>query len=403
MAIKSTDVNSHIRFSSLETYKTWSRGHNFIAFEGSNDRSAHPDIWSYLEDNSSLLSTDDYKQGIMALVDNATHWIRPLDAWRAKSHVLPQQFNSLVRHLLVGFYVPDFMYQVWQEEDEIHQKWFIHIGAGKNIRTAPGLPLLFTKKMAHHFMKAPANYTVEEALRWGQVHALGGGHRLVEALRETRLVRDFNNDDFWQSVLRFFVANPMLDRAHVNPVVDYIWNQKYLDRHIEEEDGVERNIGPARPNFSMKDRNPETLLDEVRQWHEQLAEEGKTRKRYWNPSGIGAFQFQEADENGNITEGWRIRELLNSDALIFEGRVLSHCVASYDESCYQGSTSIWTMETGSDETDWRKVLTIEVSLDTSLKRIIQIRGKHNRLPTFKEKNLIEKWALQEKLRMTNDM
>ena len=61
------------------------------------------------------------------------------------------------------------------------QGWFLHVGRGQNIRTAD-LPLPYTKRMAHRFMQAPADFTVEAALRWGQIHGLGGKERLARTI-----------------------------------------------------------------------------------------------------------------------------------------------------------------------------------------------------------------------------
>ena len=36
--------------------------------------------------------------------------------------------------------------------------------------------------VAHHFMRAPADYKIEHAIRWGQVHAFGGSEPLTRAL-----------------------------------------------------------------------------------------------------------------------------------------------------------------------------------------------------------------------------
>ena len=51
-------------------------------------------------------------------------------------------------------------------------------------------------------MQAPADLTVEAALRWGQIHGLGGNERLARAVIVTRLGADYEHDDFWASVLR---------------------------------------------------------------------------------------------------------------------------------------------------------------------------------------------------------
>src|SRR5262249_16261642 len=106
------------------------------------------------------------------------------------------------------------------------QGWFLHVGRGQNIRTAD-LPLPYTKRMAHEFMQAPADLTIKEAIRWGQIHGLGGSERLMHAVIGTRLGPPFMHDDFWITVLQFLIANPMLDLAHVGPIIDYIHQQRF--------------------------------------------------------------------------------------------------------------------------------------------------------------------------------
>src|SRR5262249_49909715 len=150
------------------------------------------------------------------------------------------------------------------------QEWFVHVGRGQNIRTAD-LPLPYTKRMAHYFMQAPAGLTVEAALRWGQIHGLGGSERLARAVIGTRLGASFRHDDFWITVLRFFIANPMLDLAHVGPIVDYIEEQRFVSQSVLVAPGVVERGGPAQPNFTMKGRTPTSLLRQVEAWDRTLA------------------------------------------------------------------------------------------------------------------------------------
>ena len=367
-----------------------------VAFQENHTPKILLKLLLYIEDNSDLLKDTTYIQGIVALANHYGSWIRPIETWRVKSHNRDRQFSELARHLFAAYDVPLFMDGVWFRENETHQNWFKHVGAGQNIRTAPDIPMLLTKKMAHHFLSAPKHYTVEEALRWGQVHALGGDRRLVDALRETQLIRTFGNDEFWMSVIRFFIANPMLDVSHVNPIIDYIWNQKYENRHVFVERGVAREIEPAQPNFSMKGRTPDTLLRQVEEWHQQLGKEAKGGELQWEHSHIGEFRFREGNEQRGNMKFWSIRELLSSDELICEGRAMQHCVRTYARSCYAGRASIWTMET-EDEEGRDKILTIEVSPSQNLIR--QVRGKRNRRPTPKEKSLLVQWATKEQLQL----
>ena len=384
---------------------------------------------------SDLLADTTYIQGLIALTEDNDSWIRSFETWSSDAEDRGEQFSKLARHLFADYEVPRFMDNAWLDGNPTHQHWFKHIGAGENIRTAPGLPFVLTKKMAHHFLEAPKDYTIEAALRWGQVHALGGNRRLVEALRETYLARTHNRhtppcdswfaeDGFWINVIRFFIAHPMFDVSHARSIIDYIRLQKYGD--------PQRNIAPAQPNFSMNGRTPESLLDQMEAWHrERRAEEAqrfrpetvhpprrlreedtprhrrlrrqgrgeeieevKTGKSHqWEPSGIGGFHYKMKGIP------WHIRELRSTTELRTEGSVMDHCVATYVDSCRNRRTSIWTMEIAGHDPRIHlsegKALTIAVDLRS--RSISEMRGRQNRLPTTKEKRILAKWAAREGL------
>ena len=168
-------------------------------------------------------------------------------AWKPQTHNSRRQFASLARHLFAEWPVPAFMDSGWflgNGRGAIQQQeWFLHVGRGQNIRTAD-LPLPYTKRMAHHFMQAPADLTVEAALRWGQIHGLGGSERLARAVLGTRLGTSFGHDDFWITVLQFFIANPMLDLAHVGPIIDYIEQQRFVSQDVFVAPGVVERKAP---------------------------------------------------------------------------------------------------------------------------------------------------------------
>ena len=167
------------------------------------------------------------------------------------------------------------MHKAWTHGDACQQDWYRQIGAGKNIRTAANLPVPLTKMMAHHFLAAPASYSIDGAFRWAQVHGLGGDRILADALLETLIAHDFRDNEFWLSALRFFVRNPMLDPSHISPIIDYIWNRKYENRIAFVATGVVENLGPEQPNFSMRGRTADSLLRAVEAWHRQLGREVK--------------------------------------------------------------------------------------------------------------------------------
>ena len=331
-----------------------------------------------------------------ALASLATHhraWIRPLDGYKPSSKNARRQFGELARHLLAEYTVPAFMDSVWFRRTRT-QSWFIHLGSGKNIRTAQRLMVPLTKKMAHAFSQAPSDYTVEHALRWAQINGLGGNRRVADGVRGTRLGRGFKNDDFWISVIRFFVNNPLLDTAHYGPIVDYIHHQKFHHERVFVRPGVVEDQPPPHPGFSMQRRSVDTLLRQVERWHRQLGHAGVTGDRAWDPSGLAEFEWVEGSEKSDTQKRWRIHELLSTNALFEEGRTMRHCVGSYAASCASGRTSIWTMRMDDGQQE-RRVLTIDVRACD--RTIVEARGRFNAAPTEKSMMVLRRWAAREEL------
>ena len=331
-----------------------------------------------------------------ALASLATHygaWIPPLEDWHPQTKNVNRQFGSLVRHLLAEYPVPAFMDSVWFKRSRA-QSWFIHVGRGHNIRTAERLFIPLTRRMAHELMQAPSHYTIEHAFRWGQIHALGGNPRVADGVRATRLGSSFRNDEFWSTVLRFFVANPMLDTAQYGPIADYIQYQKYASVDIFVRPGVVDRQPPPHPGFSMHGRSADLLLQQVDVWHRRLGRDMRYGDRAWQPSGIKPLELWEGAEGSKSRRLWTIFELLSGKALITEGRAMNHCVASYAASCASGRASVWSMQCETHEGSQR-VLTIDVR--PSDRRVVEARGKYNERPTPKALDILNRWSERENL------
>ena len=348
----------------------------------------------YIELVSDLLEDDDYIEGLVSLCGQWNKWRQPLNQWRPRSHNRDRQFADLLRYLMVKYPVPAFMDEAWRKVNKLHQHWFMHIGEGHNIRTAEKLPIQMTKKMAHYFLLAPDHCTIKAAMRWAQVLALGGSKQLAEAILATRLSTSFVAEDFWLSVIRLFINSPMLDRAQINPIVDYLWQQRCENQVVHHENVEAEVLAPAQPNMSMQGRTVVSLLRQVHNWHRQLGRESRGGDLRWQQIRINGFVFKEGNEKQKNSKTWRVRELCTSKELTSEGRAMQHCVASYARSCVAGRTSIWTLEM-EDKMGMTKMLTVEVTL--SNKQIVQARGLRNRIATEKEKSILRRWAQQELL------
>lgn len=207
----------------------------------------------------------------------------------------------------------------------------------------------------------------------------------------------FENDEFWITVVRFFIANPMLNTACIGPIIDHIYHQRFVGEEVVVAPGMVERRSPPQPNFAMKGRSAASLLAQVASWHQKLA---KTQPQQpdWPASGIEGFEFMEGSEKNCTLRIWTIREILTSKALFSEGRAMKHCVGTYARSCARGTTSIWTLEAETQE-GRAKLLTIEVRNAANL--ICQVRGKCNALPAEKHRGILRRWAEQAGLTLAS--
>lgn len=311
-------------------------------------------------------------------------WIRKPEDWSCKTYNVDRQFSSLVRHLFAKYKVPTFFDTVWFTK---WTEWFVLIGQGINVRKIKNIPINLTKKMAHEMMKAPNDYTIEQALRWGQIQGLGGDERLIRAINSTKLGIDFHNEEFWITVIHWLINQPMLDMIHVNPIIDYINNQKFIPvgRVIENDEVVDRGV--PQPDFKMKGRTVDVLLRKIREWHGDLNKTKIKEHIKWDPCVVKPFEVILGKKEPKI---WRIVELLDNIDLMKEGRAMKHCASSYVSSCKRRASAIFSMTCNN-----ARMLTIEVNLQTM--DINQIRGKQNRFSTPAEMRVIRSWAVKEGL------
>lgn len=361
------------------------------ALEADDDPHALAALLRPLAARTKLFKRPEHVRGLINLWRHRKKWLKRIEIWTAPARSATRQFTGLAEHLFARHPVPAFMNEAWFAGDPSHLAWYRHIGLTGSILGAPNLPFALTKKEARYFLLAPADYSVGAALRWAQVRALGGDPRTADHLRGTRLEREFGHEEFWKTVLRFFVDNPMLDPVHYGPIVDFLHHRRFEGGRVFEEEGVVREVPPEQPRLTMRGRTPETLLREVEAWHGRLAREGAAAGLRWRASGIPAFEEVSGTPEGRNMKVWRVRELLNGAALTEEGRAMRHCVASYARSCAEGASSIWALEREGGA-GVEKRLTVEVSNASRL--VVQARGELNRRPSPEETEVLRRWATQ---------
>ena len=327
----------------------------------------------------SCAQAEHFLPGLLALSHHHADWLREIEAWKPTDTSPSRQFGSLARHLLANCPVPTFMDRVWfQEPSKIsrqQQKWFKHLGLGYGIR-GTDIPIRLTKKMAYLFTLAPDHYTVEQALRWGQIRGWGGGKPLVDAVVSTRLGRTFEHEAYWAQAIRFLVCNQEAVLPHVAAIVEYLRVHRH---HL--------------PTKKLDWKVICCLLEKVAQIQAPAVADDRVRSLAWAPIGIDGFTWQEdADQNWT----WTISELLTSSELSAEGAAMRHCVASYASRCAEQKSSIWSMICHSHR-GHQRVLTIEVNPAT--RAIVQARGRGNKRPSRQARRVMEDWAEKERLKL----
>jgi hypothetical protein len=355
------------------------------------------------------------------LIGFRDRWVRPLDEWKPKGRALETVLRSLVDHLICQYKMPAYWYEVWFrgaqrglhlqnangefEDTPAVQRacaQFVQLANGTGLYRliqADEFPVKFTKKQAHAFMQQRGVNTVTQAARWTQVQSFGGDRRLAEVLCKTDWGEDFQEESFRAPVIQWFCNQAMIDPAQVGPLVDYIEHARH-----------------QQDNWSVKGRTARSLMRSMEEWHKvlaadqrfarreraaawraDLAERRKPPPEKFEKSGIAGWETVRKTKDNRtgkqIHVRYAITELMDYQALMDEGRELSHCASSYAWSIAKGQKSLWSFSIAKE-----KELTIEVRNPT--KTIVQVRGLRNRMPTAAEMSYVQKWATENDLIIT---
>ena len=326
-----------------------------------------------------------YSYGLNFLSRSA--WVRAPDGWRPRGKAPDTQFKSLARHLVAKYPVPEFLLSSFFEVDkglrDAGIALFTHLGRGGSLFTAtasgaerPILPVPLTRRMCRELTGTTAEYSLVSAVRRAQVIVNGGDRRLHAALGSTFLGRGFvAREDFWSSVIQWLCQQPMLSPAQVGPIVDWV----NFRAGVDEARGVP---------FAMKGRTGVSVCREVERWHGELARGRKVDGKIYPTSGFVPSYGERRVRLPNgavVVEPWCVIELICSADLLEEGKVLRHCVYTYSHWIERGRSSIWSLRIAGART-----LTIEV--DHASRRVVQVRGKSNRLAREDEMRLVRQWA-----------
>ena len=343
---------------------------------------------------------DGHHLGVDALVNLSRFrdaHIRLAIDWDGTSSSWRLAVSSLAHHLICNYKVPAFLASSWHATDSAADKkrgWFVAHSRGVSFRSLD-LPIVMTRKMEHIFLASQDHLPIEHAIRKAELLALGATAEFVKAILSTRLATDLRHGDFWHTVWMFLIANAAeIDPAQIGPITDYIQAVRHDRITVDTPNGI-MQAGPPQPTFSMKGRTVQSMLRLMQDWHRSLG--GGNAAFSWMRSPFEPLLFEEPSrDDAEIPRRWQIMELTNSAQLRREGEALHHCVASYTDRCYRGISSIWSLRLWRGEKA-NHVLTVEV--DLRKRAVVQVRGRANRVASGKSLQILQDWAVRERLRM----
>ncbi len=320
-------------------------------------------------------------------------YVRLPETWQAPHtgdiRVLVHDF---VRHTLVRYPVPAFMYKVWDNDNDIHKQWFIHLGAGKNLRKAEGLPFdrPMTKMHAHHFCAAPSWMTIDQALRYGQVRAMDGSTRLAKWIATSCIGAGIDpaSEPFWIAAIRELLADKKLTGTTVRAVIQHWYQLFFMPQFKYTANGRKKLVVPDEHlNPLLRTCLPDVLA-QIRPNPAFIGLNTQEIVNLESPFPKMNDSWKRKVSGSRVLSGYEIRQIRTSRELVQEGQKMNHCVGSYVWRCRRGYTYIFSFQNARRPFQ-QSCLTIEVSRGM---RMIQVKGPSNRQPSSDEKKVVMAWA-----------
>jgi hypothetical protein len=338
-------------------------------------------IHLYKQRCTKLLRDEEFLRAIYQIAWFSPVTQRNVNDWKRNSHNPEKQLKDIVKHCFVTYEVPAFMYEIWSDNNRKYMSWFIELARGNSVKSLSKVPVKLTKKGAHYFLQAPASYTIEMALRRAQALSFGTDELVAERIAHSSLSRNnFEHENFWETVIQFFMNQTMLDFNKMNEILDYL------------SDCIRNNA-----EYSMKGRTIISLTRQSDEWHlaQAIYSASMVELFTWNPLLNSSLIIETKQEKE--TKKYRLFELCTSKELIAEGRKMNHCVASYARSCCVKVTSIFTLRCTSFLKGNETLATIEV--DTRSQTIVQAKARFNKPISAAAKKIMSDWAMQHDLKI----
>jgi hypothetical protein len=306
-------------------------------------------------------------------------WIRDIKFWKPKGKCSDTKLESLVHYLVGKYPIPNFLFNIFydKQDTEKYSKLFLYLIQGGGMKSARKNGLIdieFTQKMDYLFLRSHKSLKLVEAVRHAQILSFGGSVRLAKFI--SARLSSLKNEKYWSTIIQWLCNQSiamMFDYAQISPMIDW-FETKITDK-----------------NFVLKGRTINSVLKEVDAWHKELnTQKVFDDKAVYPPSGFSEILVDDPDNY------WGIKEILDGQNLLKEGKTMHHCVYSYSGSIKKGIVSIWSLRIFGERT-----LTIE--LNNKERKITQVRGKFNKPADKSQLYKIGIWARKNNLEISRHL
>jgi len=247
--------------------------------------------------------------------------------------------------------------------------WYIAVAQGGSLFKSCTKGTL-SKKETHAFIHAPKNNTIKQNIWWARAYCESNDNiGVASRIAQSKLIEHEINNEFWISVMRFFVRFPTT-LNEMNDLIDYF-------RHTYQEN----------QNYSLKGRSLDAVRRSCEEWHRFLNKQQSIGGGNWPGSEVEDWSCVTGKDQYKII--WKMTQIKTGNDLLKEGQKMRHCVASYKRDCMEGKCSIWSLTSKDATGNYKHNLTIELR---SNNEVTQVRGLANRPSRPDEDAVLNKWC-----------
>ena len=321
-----------------------------------------------------------------------SEWVNSPKTWtnRLKTKNKDKLRVDLIRYVFGVYKCPNFLEKVWLPEPHANQRtyrqvnedtrekqglfisfipWYLAVAQGKSLYKECTKDTL-SRKETHAFLIAPNDFNVKQNIWWARAYCESNNNVGVAGrIARSKLADMAYNNEFWISVMRFFVRFPT-NIPEMNDLIDYF---VYTRRENE--------------NYSLKGRSLDAVRKNCEEWHRFLNKQKSIGGGTWIGSPIEDWAFSQGKDEKQVY--WKMTQIKTGNDLLKEGQAMRHCVSSYKHQCMSGETFIWSLSSKDAMGTTKRNLTIQMN---SRNEIVQYRGLANRMPRSNEEFILRKWC-----------